>query len=141
MLKTVKRRVSSLSFSVNRLYRTITTVKPSNLLIPTFAVALAVFLFAGGLYDLIQKPAPAIFYNNKFYFLNPYLSQQFVSDSIIAGIIYSLGTIGLIITYQSTRYIYRPRQAYMMLIIGSTLALMAYIFLETTIQIKLRGFG
>lgn len=140
-MKTVKRRVSSLSFSVNRLYRTITTVKPSNLLIPTFVVALAVFLFAGGLYDLIQKPAPAIFYNNKFYFLNPYLSQQFVSDSIIAGIIYSLGTVGLVIIYQSTRYTYRPRQAYMMLIIGSTLALMAYIFLETTIQIKLRGFG
>ena len=141
MSKTIKRRVSSFSFSVNRLYRTITTAKPSNLLIPTLAVAFAVFLFAGGLYDLIQRPVPAIFYNNKFYFLNPYLSQQFVSDSIVAAIIYSLGVIGLIVIYQSTRYVYKPRQAYMMLIVGLALVLMAYIFLEATIQIKLRGLG
>ena len=141
MSKTVKRRISSFSFSMNRLYRTITTTKPSNLLIPTLVVAFAIFLFAGGLYDLIQRPVAAIFYNNKFYFLNPYLSQQFVSDSIIAAIIYSMGVIGLIAIYQSTRYIYRPRQAYMMLLVGFALALMAYIFLEATIQIKLSGFS
>lgn len=126
---------------MNKLYRTITTTRQSNLLIPTLAVAFAVFLFAGGLYDLVQKPVPAIFYNNKFYFLNPYLSQQFLSDSIIAATIYSLGIIGLIVIYQSTRYVYKPRQAYMMLIMGLTLVLMAYIFLEATIQIKLRGLG
>jgi hypothetical protein len=141
MSKTVRRRVSSLSFSMNRLYRTITNAKPSNLLIPTLAIAFAVFLFAGGVYDLIQRPVPAIYYNNKFYFLNPYLSQQFVSDSIIAAIIYSLGVIGLIVIYQSTRYVYKPRQAYMMLIVGLALMLMAYIFLEATIQIKLRGLS
>jgi hypothetical protein len=141
MSRTVKRRVSSLSFSVNRLYRAITTAKPSNLLIPTLAIAFAVFLFAGGVYDLIQKPLPAIYYNSRFIFLNPYLSEQFVSDSIVAAIIYSLGVIGLIVVYQSTRYVYKPRQAYMMLIIGLTLMLMAYIFLEATIQIKLKGLG
>ena len=141
MSKTIKRRVSSLSFSMNRLYRTITTAKPSNLLIPVLAVAFAIFLFSGGVYDLIQRPAPAIYYNNKFFFLNPYLSQQFVSDTIVATILYSLGVIGLIVIYQSTRYVYKPRQAYMMLIVGLTLMLMAYIFLEATIQIKLRGLG
>jgi hypothetical protein len=141
MSRTVKRRVSSLSFSVNRLYRAITTAKPSNLLIPTLAIAFAVFLFAGGLYDLIERPAPAIYYNSKFYFLNPYLSQQFISDSIVAAIIYSLGLIGLIAMYQSTKYVYKPRQAYMMLIIGLAMMLMAYIFLEATIAIKLRGLG
>ncbi|MGD0977772.1 MAG: hypothetical protein ABR962_01380 [Candidatus Bathyarchaeia archaeon] len=139
MSRTVKRRVSSLSFSVNRLYRTITNAKPSNLLIPTLAIAFAVFLFAGGVYDLIQRPLAAVYYNNRFLFLNPYLSEQFVSDSIVAATIYSLGVIGLIVVYQSTRYVYKPRQAYMMLIIGLALALMAYIFLELTIHIKLSG--
>lgn len=141
MSRTVKRRVSSLSFSVNRLYRTITNAKPSNLLIPTVAVAFAVFLFAGGVYDLIQRPQTAVYYNNQFLFLNPYLSQQFVSDSILAAIIYSLGVIGLIAVYQSTRYVYKPRQAYMMLMIGLALALMAYIFLELAIHIKLSSGG
>lgn len=139
MSRTVKRRVTSLSFSVNKLYRAITTAKPSNLLIPTLAIAFAVFLFAGGVYDLIQRPLPAVYYNNQFLFLNPYLSEQFVGDSIVAAIIYSLGIIGLIMLYQSTRYVYKPRQAYMMLIIGLTLMLMAYIFLEATIRIKLGG--
>ncbi len=141
MSRTVKKRVSSLSFSMNRLYRTITNAKPSNLLIPVLAVAFAVFLFSGGVYDLIQKPAPAIYYNNKFFFLNPYLSQQFVSDTIVAAILYSLGALGLIVIYQSTRYVYKPRQAYMMLIVGLTLTMMAYIFLEASILIKLRGLS
>jgi hypothetical protein len=141
MSRTVKRRVSSLSFSVNRLYRAITNAKPSNLLIPIFSIAFAVFLFAGGVYDLIERPLAAVYYNNRFLFLNPYLSQQFVSDSIVAAIIYSLGVIGLIVVYQSTRYVYKPRQAYMMLIIGLSMMLMAYIFLEATIRIKLSGLG
>ena len=141
MSRTVKRRVSSLSFSVNKLYRTITNTKPSNLLIPTLAIALAVFLFAGGVYDVIQRPLAAVYYNNQFLFLNPYLTEQFVSDSILAGIIYLLGVIGLITVYQSTKYVYKPRQAYMMLLIGLTLALMAYIFLELAIQVKLSGGG
>jgi hypothetical protein len=111
------------------------------MLIPGVAVVLAIFLFSGGVYDLVQQPVAAIFYNNKFYFLNPYLSQQFLSDSIIAATIYSLGIIGLLVVYQSTRYVYKPRQAYMMLIVGLALVMMAYIFLEATIQIKLRGLS
>lgn len=141
MSRTVKRRISSLSFSANRLYRTITTAKPSSLFIPTLVIAFAVFLFAGGLYDLIQRPLAAVYYNNRFLFLNPYLSEQFVSDSIVAVIIYSLGVIGLMVTYQSTKYVYKPRQAYMMLLIGLALMLMAYIFLELAIHIKLSGLG
>jgi hypothetical protein len=141
MSRAVKRRVSSLSFSVNKFYRTITNAKPSNLLIPAVSIAFALFLFAGGVYDVIQKPLAAVFYNNQFLFLNPYLTEQFVSDSILAGIIYSLGVIGLIVTYQSTRSVYKPRQAYLMLIIGLSLALMAYIFLSITIQVKLSGGG
>ena len=90
---------------------------------------------------MIQRPLAAVYYNNRFLFLNPYLSEQFVSDSIVAIIIYSLGVIGLMVTYQSTKYVYKPRQAYMMLLIGLALTLMAYIFLELAINIKLRGLG
>jgi hypothetical protein len=141
MSRAVKRRVSSLSFSVNRLYRTIINAKPSSLLIPTLTIAFAIFLFAGGIYDLIQKPLAAVYYNNAFLFLNPYLTEQFISDSVLAAIIYSMGAIGLIAVYQSTKYIYKPRQAYMMLIIGLALAFMAYIFLQLAIQVKLSGGG
>jgi hypothetical protein len=138
MSKTVKKSISSLSFSLNKLYRTISTARPSNLVIPFLSIAFAVFLFGGGLYDLIMKPLPAVYYGGTFLFLYPSLSDQFISDSIVSMTIYALGIIGLLAVYQSTRYVYKPRQAYMMLLIGIVLVMLAYIFLEASIQFKLR---
>ena len=51
--------------------------------------------------------------------------------------LYALGFAGLLAIYQSTKYAYKPRQAYMMLIIGVSLLLLAYIFLEDAILIKI----
>jgi hypothetical protein len=137
MSRSVKRGVSSLSFSMNRLYRAITTAKPSSFVVGVLAISVAVFFFGGGLYDLIMKPLPAVYYGGRFLFLYPQLTEQFISDSIVAMTIYALGIIGMIAVYQSTKYVYKPRQAYMMLIIGFALVFMAYIFLEETIRIKL----
>ena len=41
--------------------------------------------------------------------------------------------------YQSSKSAYKPRQAYMMLVIGVTLLLIAYIFLEGAIAFKSSG--
>jgi hypothetical protein len=139
MSKSVKRSVSSLSFSASKLYKRIATAKPSSLIIPAAAIAFAIFLFGGGLYDIIMKPLPAVYYGGKFIFLYPQLSEQFLSDSIVATTLYSLGIAGLIAIYQSTKHVYKPRQAYLMLIVGIILVLVTYIFLETTIQLKLAG--
>ncbi len=139
MSRKVKKRVSSLSYSMNRFYRRISTVKPSTLILSVIGIAITVFLFGGGLYIIIMKPLPAVYYSGRFLFLYPQLSEQFVTDSMIAITLYSLGTIGLIAMYQSTKYAYRPRQAYMMFLAGVILLLMAYIFLEAIIQIKLSG--
>jgi len=122
---------------MNRLYRAITTARPSSFVVGVLAVSVAVFFFGGGLYDLIMKPLPAVYYGGRFLFLYPQLTEQFISDSIVAMTIYALGIIGMIAVYQSTKYVYKPRQAYMMLIIGFVLVFMAYIFLEETIRIKL----
>jgi len=137
MSRSIKRGVSSLSFSMNRLYRAITTAKPSGFVVAVIAVSVAVFFFGGGLYDLIMKPLPAVYYGGRFLFLYPQLTEQFISDSIVAMTVYALGIIGMIAVYQSTKYVYKPRQAYMMLIIGFALVFMAYIFLEETMRIKL----
>jgi hypothetical protein len=122
---------------MNRLYRAITTAKPSSFVVGVLAISVAVFFFGGGLYDLIMKPLPAVYYGGRFLFLYPQLTEQFISDSIVAMTVYALGIIGMIAVYQSTKYVYKPRQAYMMLIIGFALVFMAYIFLEETIRIKL----
>ena len=137
MSRKAKRRISSLSYSLNRVYRRISTAKPSTLLLSAVVIAVAIFLFGGGLYNLIRRPLPSAYAGGRFLFLYPQLSEQFVTDSMVAPILYSLGIIGAISIYQSTKYAYKPRQAYLMLLMGVALLLIAYVFLEAAIQIKL----
>jgi len=137
MSRKVKKKISSMSYSMNRFYRRISTAKPSTLILSIIVISIAVFLFGGGLYNIIMKPLPAVYYGGRFYFLYPELGAQFITDSIVATVLYSLGIVGLIVMYQSTKYAYKPRQAYMLFLVGIVLILLAYIFLEATIRIKL----
>jgi len=133
----VKKKISSLSFSMNRFYRRISTAKPSALIVSIIAIASAIFLFGGGLYNIIMKPLPAVYYGGRFYFLYPELGSQFIFDTVVVTILYTVGALGLLVIYQSTKYAYNPRQAYMMLVIGFVLLFLAYVFLEALIDIKL----
>jgi hypothetical protein len=137
MSRKVKKQASSMSFSLSRWFSKISTAKPSALITSIIVISTAVFLFGGGLYTIIIRPLPSAYYNNRFYFLYPDLGAQFVSDTVIATMLYAMGFIGLLAIYQSTKYAYKPRQAYMMLAVGVALMFLAYIFLEDSIQIKL----
>lgn len=135
MSKPLKRRMSSMSYSLNKLYRRISTIKPSTSILSMLAIAIAIFLFSGGVYNLTVRPYPAVYYGGSFVLVYPQLSEQFIADSIVAMILYAFGTIGLIMIYQSTKYAYKPRQAYMMFIIGATLLLLAYMSIELVMHI------
>ena len=137
MSNKAKRKTSSASFSLSRWFEKISTAKPSSLVISIIVISYAIFLFGGGLYTIISSPLPAYYTGKGFLFLYPDIGQQFISDSIIAIMLYALGFAGLLAIYQSTKYAYKPRQAYMMLVIGIALLLLAYIFLEDAILIKL----
>lgn len=139
MSRKVKKKVSSFSFSISRIYRRISTAKPSTFIISIIAISFAIFLFGGGLYNIIMKPLPALYYGGRFHFLYPQLGAQFLSDAMVATILYSIGIIGLLAVYQSTKYAYNPRQAYMTFLIGFVLLILAYIYLEVLISIKLQG--
>ena len=137
MLRKVKKQVSSFSYSISKFYRKISTAKPSTLILSMLAMAITIFLVGGGLYSLIMQPLPAVYYGGRFYFLYPELGSQFISDSIIAITLYVIGIIGLLAIYQSTKYAYKPRQAYMTFLVGIILLLIAYILLQVAIDIKL----
>ena len=137
MSKKVKRRTASVSFSLSRWFNRISTTKPSSFVVSVIVISYAIFLFGGGLYTLISSPLPAFYTGKGFIFIYPDLGRQFISDSVISAMLYAIGFAGLLAIYQSTKYAYKPRQAYMMLIIGVTLLLLAYIFLEDAILIKL----
>ena len=135
----VKKQASSLSFSLSKWFSKVSTTKPSSLLITIVVMGTALFLLGGGLYDIINQPLPAVYYNSRFYFLYPSVSEQFIFDTVVSVMLYLVGFVGLLTLYQSSRHAYNPRQAYMTLIIGATLLLIAYLFLEYFIHLKLIG--
>ncbi|MEM2419394.1 MAG: hypothetical protein QXL38_00215 [Candidatus Bathyarchaeia archaeon] len=99
------------------------------------AIAIAIFLFGGGLYNLVSRPLPSYYSPSiGFLFINPYLSDQFIWDSLIATTLFALGIIGALLMYQSTKYASNPRQAYMMLIVGVMLIIIAYVSIEAVLR-------
>ena len=139
MAKKYKKQAESAPFSLSRLFRKISTMQPSTFAVSLIVIGATVFLFSGGLWAIINYATiqPSIYYLGKFYFLYPGLGEQFISDTVIAAALYAIGFIGMLAIYQSTKYVYKPRQAYMMLVIGVTLLLLAYIFLENAIYWKM----
>lgn len=134
-----KKQASSLSFTLSRLFSRISTMKPSSLLVTVVVIGTTLFLFGGGLYDIINQPYPAVYYNSRFYFLYPQLSEQFIFDTVISVTLYVIGFAGLLALYQSSKHAYSPRQAYMTMIIGVSLVFIAYLFLEYFIHLKVTG--
>ena len=143
MTSKLKKSSSSMSFSLSRWFRKMTTNAPTAFLVSVVGLAYVIFLFGGGLYTLIGPDAaahqPSAYVNGRFFFLYPDISHQFISDTIISTILYALGFVGLLAIYQSTKSAYKPRQAYMLLVVGVALLLLSYVFLEGSIQFKSNG--
>ena len=137
MSNKIKKSSENLSFSLSRWFRKMSNA-PTTAIITIVGLSYAVFLFGGGLYTLINQPVSAYYNPNtqQFYFLYPDLSEQFGADTVISVALYSLGFIGLLTIYQSTKSANKPRQAYMLLIVGVALLLLAYIFIESSMIIK-----
>ena len=84
-------------------------------------VGLATFFLAGGIYDLLEKPVSLIPRASEegWTFIYPGgLGGQTLNESILSAILYLIGLSGLYMLYRSTRFAYRPRNAYLLLIFG-----------------------
>jgi len=135
MIRWFKRRISSLAFFVQKAYWKIITAKPSIFVIAVIVVATSVFLLGGGVYDILEKPLVAVVQTGgRIIVFYPYaISEQLLLESIVVMTGYAIGVVGLLLTYQSTKYAYRPRQAYMLLLVGCVLIITAYIFIERSL--------
>jgi len=152
MTDKVKKQASSLSFTLSRLFSKISTMRPSTTLVFLAISGISIFLYSGGLYavnnafnaDLANRLPVYAYVNNNFYFIysrsiGGSLGDQFGAELIIAFTLYAMGFIGMVAFYQSTKHAYKPRQAYMNLIVGLALLFLAYFLLESVIRIKLFG--
>ena len=141
MARQIKRRISSLSFFIQKAYWKIMTAKPSIFVIATIVVAGSIFLLGGGIYDILEKPLTAIVAaGGRIIVVYPYaLNEQFLVESIIVMTLYAIGVVGFFLTYQSTKYAYRPRQAFILLLVGFVLIITAYLLMENTLLARWRG--
>ena len=140
MAKGFSKQISSLAFSLQKTYEKIITAKPSLLIVSAFAVATSLFLFAGGIYNILIQPIVAIVgAGGRIISFYPYgITDQLLLESVIIMVFYTLGFAGFLIAYRSTKYAYSPRQAYRFLLIGCVLLLIAYVLVE---QNLIANFG
>jgi hypothetical protein len=131
----VKRKKYSDSSSIERWFRKLSETKPSSFTITIILVAYAIFLFGGGLFTIVSPIFPP-YTGSTFLFIYPELASQFISDTVIAATLYVMGFVGVFVLYQSTKYAFKPRQAYIYAIIGVSLLLISYFVLEGLIIIK-----
>jgi hypothetical protein len=96
-------------------------LKPSWFIIFVVVVGLATFFLAGGIYDLLEKPVSLLPKSGQqgWTFIYPSgLSGQTLNESILSALLYLIGMSGLYMLFRSTRFAYRPRNAYILLIVG-----------------------
>ncbi len=145
----VKKQASSLPFSLSKIFSRISTMKPTLLVTSTVVIGVSLFLLAGGVYWINNATNPDLtfrypisYYDGKYFHfildrsIGGGLSDQFGVETVLVYVVYAMGFGGLLALYQSARNAYNQRSAYMTLMIGSMLILLAYIFVEYFILLK-----
>ncbi len=106
-----------------------------------FTIALltlvSIFLLAGGVYNIMMKPLVLLPRASGFPIFYYYgLHEQTWFESLAAIILLIIGMAGMFVSYKSTRYAYKPRQATTLLLIGVALLLISFVGCEYIIMLK-----
>lgn len=95
------------------------------------------FILAGGIYDLLAHPISLLPTPTGYSVLiQGTLGQQTLNESLIAAFLYMLGLGGLYMLLRSTRFAYRPRDAYLLLILGTVTVLLVVFYSNALITQK-----
>ncbi len=135
----IKTRLSSLGFRLQKAIRKMATAKPSIFVIASVIVVSTVFFLGGGVYDLLAEPLIVVpITSTRILFFYPYsVHEQAVLESLLIMTSYVMGFFGVFLMYQSTKYAYKPHQAYILLLSGVVLLLIAYIYIENLLWSKI----
>lgn len=118
------------------------TTKPSVFIVAVTITAISIFFLGGGVYNILEGFAGNLFVGipigSRIIFFYPgTLTEQTLLDSLFVMISYFIGVIGILLVYQSTKYVTRPRQAFILLLLGAIFILFAYFNVENLILAKL----
>ena len=104
--------------------------KPSTSLTIFLLIAVSIFILGGGVYDIMEKPLTVLPTPSNPIFYYPGMTDQLLNESLIFSLFLVMGIGGGFVAYRSTRYAYRPREAKMLLLIGVSLMLVAFLGCE-----------
>jgi len=108
--------------------------------ISVIIIYVALFLLQTGIIYLVYREPPALGGNPNTgdpMFLYPSIHDSFVIEGIVASIFLFLCSIGFVLLYQASKYVYNKSIAIRMLIIGIILVLVTFTALQAMITIKL----
>jgi len=136
----LQRALGNLGYSL-RIFRAPTTRrKPSTTVLLVLILGFIGFILAGGIYDILERPISLLPTPSGYSVLiKGTLGQQTLNESLIAAFLYMLGLGGLYMLLRSTRFAYRPRNAYLLLILGTITVLMVVFYSNALITQKIGG--
>lgn len=137
----LRRSLGNLGYSV-RIFRAPATrrMAPSTTIMLIIVIGFVGFVLAGGIYDILEHPISLLPTPGGYSVLiKGTLGQQTLNESLIAGFLYVLGLTGLYMLLRSTRYAYRPRNAYLLLILGTLVVLLVVFYSNSLITSKIGG--
>lgn len=128
------------SLKIFRSPSTARKMKPSTTLSIIIVLSFVGFVLAGGIYDILEHPISLLPTSTGYSVLiKGTLGQQTLNESLIAAFLYMLGLGGLYMLLRSTRFAYRPRNAYLLLIIGTLTVLIVAYYSNALMVSKLGG--
>jgi len=137
----IQRKFSNLGYSL-RIFRTPSArrMRPSITVSLVAILAFLGFILAGGIYDILERPLSLLPTTSGYsVVIKGTLGQQTLNESLIAGFVYILGLLGLYLLLRSTRFAYRPRNAYLLLILGTLTVLLVVFYADALITSKIGG--
>ncbi|MHA2298066.1 MAG: hypothetical protein ACXAEU_05235 [Candidatus Hodarchaeales archaeon] len=112
---------------------------PQNVLLIILLFA-TTFLLAGGVYNLAENPLPLGYSDQQGYIpIYSGMSNQFLVESLTAGIFFAIGAAGFFLVRYATRYAYDTRSATTIIVLGVGLLVIGILGALIMIQIKITG--
>ena len=107
-----------------------------NLFLALVLILISIFILGGGMYDVIMRPLillPTSTTTQFFYFG---LRDQSLTESLVFMFLLTIGISGIYLSFRSSKLIYRPREASIMLFIGIALIITAFLCCEYILILK-----
>ncbi len=136
----LQRAFGNLGYSLRIFKGPTSRARPSTTVAVIVVVAIVGFILAGGVYDILENPISLLPTATGYSLLiKGTLGQQTLNESLVADFLYMLGLGGLYMLLRSTRFAYRPRNAYLLLILGTLTVLIVVFYTNALITQKISG--